>query len=61
MKDEKKIIKAAIDDIKPDVYMKTRLQAKIKEPKEKALNHFLSLHLAVPLHLPCLQVSALTV
>ena len=29
MKDEKKIIKAAIDDIKPDVYMKTRLQAKI--------------------------------
>ena len=31
MTDEKKIIKEAIDDIKPDVYMKTRLQAKIKE------------------------------
>lgn len=35
MKDEKKIIKAAIDDIKPDAYMKTRLQAKIEEPKRK--------------------------
>ena len=33
MKDEKKIIKAAIDDIKPDVYMKTRLQAKFELPE----------------------------
>ena len=61
MTDEKKIIKEAIDDIKPDVYMKTRLQAKIEEPKRKSAKSFLSLHLAVPLHLPCLQVSALTV
>ena len=36
MTDEKKIIKEAIDDIKPDVYMKTRLQAKIEEPKRKS-------------------------
>ena len=60
MTDEKKIIKEAIDDIKPDVYMKTRLQAKIEEPKRKSAKS-LSLRLAVPLRSPCLQVSALTV
>ncbi len=36
MTDEKKIIKDAIDDIKPDAYMKTRLMAKIEEPKKKS-------------------------
>ena len=30
MTDEKKIIKEVIDDIKPDVYMITRLQANIE-------------------------------
>lgn len=41
MTDEKKIIKEAIDDIKPDVYMKTRLQAKIEEPKRKSAKSLL--------------------
>lgn len=41
MIDEKKIIKEAIDDIKPDVYMKTRLQAKIEEPKRKSAKSLL--------------------
>lgn len=36
MNDEKKLIKEAIDDIKPDAYMKTRLMAKIEEPKKKS-------------------------
>lgn len=54
MKDEKKIIKAAIDDIKPDVYMKTRLQAKIKEPKRKSAKSFLKPALSCTLALAVL-------
>lgn len=41
MTDEKKIIKEAIDDIKPDAYMKTRLMAKIEEPKKKSRKNIL--------------------
>ncbi len=41
MTDEKKIIKEAIDDIKPDAYMKTRLMAKIDEPKKKLRKNIL--------------------
>lgn len=41
MTDEKKIIKDAIDDIKPDAYMKTRLMAKIEEPKKKSHKNIL--------------------
>ncbi len=40
MTDEKKIIKEAIDDIKPDVYMKTRLQAKNRRTERKSANLF---------------------
>lgn len=54
MKDEKKIIKAAIDDIKPDAYMKTRLQAKIKEPKRKSAKSFLKPALSCTLALAVL-------
>lgn len=54
MKDEKKIIKAAIDDIKPDVYMKTRLQAKIEEPKRKSAKSFLKPALSCTLALAVL-------
>lgn len=54
MKDEKKIIKAAIDDIKPDVYMKTRLQAKINEPKRKSTKSFLKPALSCTLALAVL-------
>lgn len=54
MKDEKKIIKAAIDDIKPDAYMKTRLQAKIKEPKRKSVKSFLKPALSCTLALAVL-------
>lgn len=41
MTDEKKIIKEAIDDIKPDAYMKTRIMAKIEEPKKKSRKNIL--------------------
>lgn len=41
MTDEKKIIKDALDDIKPDAYMKTRLMAKIEEPKKKSRKNIL--------------------
>lgn len=41
MTDKKKIIKEAIDDIKPDAYMKTRLMAKIEEPKKKSRKNIL--------------------
>lgn len=54
MTDEKKIIKEAIDDIKPDVYMKTRLQAKIKEPKRKSAKSFLKPALSCTLALAVL-------
>ena len=54
MKDEKKIIKAAIDDIKPDAYMKPRLQAKIKEPKRKSAKSFLKPALSCTLALAVL-------
>lgn len=54
MKDEKKIIKAAIDDIKPDAYMKTRLQAKIEEPKRKSAKSFLKPALSCTLALAVL-------
>lgn len=54
MKDEKKIIKAAIDDIKPDAYMKTRLQAKVKEPKRKSAKSFLKPALSCTLALAVL-------
>lgn len=54
MKDEKKIIKAAIDDIKPDAYMKTRLQAKINEPKRKSTKSFLKPALSCTLALAVL-------
>lgn len=54
MKDEKKIIKAAIDDIKPDAYMKTRLQAKIEEPKRKSTKSFLKPALSCTLALAVL-------
>ena len=54
MTDEKKIIKEAIDDIKPDVYMKTRLQAKIEEPKRKSANSFLKPALSCTLALAVL-------
>ena len=52
--DEKKIIKEAIDDIKPDVYMKTRLQAKIEEPKRKSAKSFLKPALSCTLALAVL-------
>lgn len=54
MTDEKKIIKEAIDDIKPDVYMKTRLQAKIEEPKRKSAKSFLKPALSCTLALAVL-------
>ena len=54
MTDEKMIIKEAIDDIKPDVYMKTRLQAKIKEPKRKSAKSFLKPALSCTLALAVL-------
>lgn len=54
MTDEKKIIKEAIDDIKPDVYMKTRLQAKIDEPKRKSAKSFLKPALSCTLALAVL-------
>ena len=54
MKDEKKIIKAAIDGIKPDAYMKTRLQAKIDEPKRKSAKSFLKPALSCTLALAVL-------
>lgn len=54
MTDEKKIIKEAIDDIKPDVYMKTRLQAKIEEPKRKSAKSFLKSALSCTLALAVL-------
>ena len=54
MTDEKKIIKEAIDDIKPDAYMKTRLQAKIKEPKRKSAKSFLKPALSCTLALAVL-------
>lgn len=41
MTDEKKIIKETIDDIKPDAYMKTRIMAKIEEPKKKSRKNIL--------------------
>ena len=54
MTDEKKIIKEAIDDINPDVYMKTRLQAKIEEPKRKSAKSFLKPALSCTLALAVL-------
>lgn len=54
MTDEKKIIKEAIDDIKPDVYMKTKLQAKIEEPKRKSAKSFLKPALSCTLALAVL-------
>ena len=54
MTDEKKIIKEAIDDIKPDVYMKTRLQAKIEEPKRTSAKSFLKPALSCTLALAVL-------
>ena len=53
--DEKKIIKEAIDDIKPDVYMKTRLQAKIEEPKRKSAKSLLKPVLSCTLALAVLM------
>ena len=55
MTDEKKIIKEAIDDIKPDVYMKTRLQAKIEEPKRKSAKSLLKPVLSCTLALAVLM------
>ena len=40
MTDEKKIIKEAIDDIKPDVYMKLDFKRKLKNRKENRQNLF---------------------
>lgn len=55
MTDEKKIIKEAIDDIKPDVYMKTRLQAKIEEPERKSAKSLLKPVLSCTLALAVLM------
>ena len=61
MTDEKKIIKKPKMILNLMCIRKPDFKRKLKNRKEKALNHFLSLRLAVPLHSPCLQVSALTV